>query len=134
MKFEDSNGGFLITDEVCKGIVCGKGTCKPSTSSAFFFECQCDSGWKRTSSENSDHYKFLPCVIPNCMASLSFSFSNSYTNRLWSITVSLDTSNISQKQYLPCKIYILLSEEHLFFYDSCEAVTVTDAENLNVQS
>lgn len=55
-----------IMDDVCKGIECGKGTCKPSSSSTFFFECECDSGWKHTTSENSDHFKFLPCVIPNC--------------------------------------------------------------------
>ncbi|XP_050374126.1 uncharacterized protein LOC126791707 [Argentina anserina] len=56
-----------IIDEVCKGVECGKGTCKPSSSSTFFFECQCDPGWKQIISENStDHFKFLPCVIPNC--------------------------------------------------------------------
>ena len=27
---------FVTTDDVCKGVVCGKGTCKPSNQSAFF--------------------------------------------------------------------------------------------------
>nr|XP_011462450.1 PREDICTED: uncharacterized protein LOC101294746 [Fragaria vesca subsp. vesca]XP_011462451.1 PREDICTED: uncharacterized protein LOC101294746 [Fragaria vesca subsp. vesca] len=55
-----------IMDDVCKDIECGKGTCKPSSSSTFFFECQCDSGWKQTTENSTDHFKFLPCVIPNC--------------------------------------------------------------------
>nr|XP_011462532.1 PREDICTED: uncharacterized protein LOC101297532 [Fragaria vesca subsp. vesca] len=55
-----------IMDDVCKDIECGEGTCKPSSSSTFFFECQCDSGWKQTTENSTDHFKFLPCVIPNC--------------------------------------------------------------------
>lgn len=55
------------TDDVCKEVNCGKGTCKPS-SSAFFFECECQPGWKQTASGSGDDFKFLPCVIPNCKA------------------------------------------------------------------
>ncbi|KAL7209780.1 hypothetical protein ACSBR1_031359 [Camellia fascicularis] len=31
-------------DAVCKGVECGKGTCKPAANSTFLFECQCDPG------------------------------------------------------------------------------------------
>ncbi|KAM7280083.1 hypothetical protein ACFE04_007217 [Oxalis oulophora] len=36
-----------IFDDVCKEVGCGKGTCKPSTNTSFFFECECDAGWKQ---------------------------------------------------------------------------------------
>ncbi|KAM1745970.1 hypothetical protein ACFX11_012649 [Malus domestica] len=55
-----------ILDDVCKEVECGKGICKPSSNSTFFFECECDPGWRQTSSNHTDHFKFLPCVIPNC--------------------------------------------------------------------
>ncbi|THG20438.1 hypothetical protein TEA_009297 [Camellia sinensis var. sinensis] len=51
---------------VCKGVECGKGTCKPATNSTFLFECQCDPGWKQTGSALDNDLRFLPCVIPNC--------------------------------------------------------------------
>ncbi|KAM0963063.1 uncharacterized protein LOC126606319 isoform X1 [Malus sylvestris] len=54
-----------ILDDVCKEVECGKGNCKPSSNSTFFFECDCEPGWKQTSN-NTHHFKFLPCVIPNC--------------------------------------------------------------------
>ncbi|KAG6664854.1 uncharacterized protein LOC122295143 [Carya illinoinensis] len=63
-----------VFDDVCKEVECGKGTCKPSSNSTFFYECECDLGWSRTSSESSDlddHLKFLPCVVPNCTLSYS---------------------------------------------------------------
>ncbi|KAL7177859.1 hypothetical protein ACSBR2_031089 [Camellia fascicularis] len=53
-------------DAVCKGVECGKGTCKPATNSAFLFECQCDPGWKQTGYALDNNLRFLPCVIPNC--------------------------------------------------------------------
>ncbi|GLT99574.1 hypothetical protein SLE2022_170060 [Rubroshorea leprosula] len=52
-------------EELCKGVACGKGKCKPSQNSTFPFECQCDAGWKQTRADTDDHLKFLPCVIPN---------------------------------------------------------------------
>lgn len=61
---------FLITDDVCKQVECGKGTCKPSSNSTLLFECECEPGWKQTSSNHTDHFKFLPCVIPQCKASI----------------------------------------------------------------
>ncbi|KAF5935702.1 hypothetical protein HYC85_026831 [Camellia sinensis] len=57
---------FPYLDAVCKGVECGKGTCKPATNSTFLFECQCDPGWKQTGSALDNDLRFLPCVIPNC--------------------------------------------------------------------
>lgn len=57
---------LVMIDDVCKDVECGKGMCKASSNSAFFFECECQPGWKQTSSGHTDHLKFLPCVIPNC--------------------------------------------------------------------
>lgn len=74
-----SLGDFLtpllapILDDVCTEVECGKGTCKPSLNSTFFFECECDRGWKQSRPDHSDHLSFLPCVIPNC--SLDYSCS-----------------------------------------------------------
>ncbi|XP_050240677.1 uncharacterized protein LOC126689503 isoform X5 [Quercus robur] len=59
-------------DDVCKGVVCGKGTCKPSNQSAFFlFECECDPGWKQANFGLAENFKFLPCVVPNCTINYS---------------------------------------------------------------
>ncbi|KAL2323751.1 hypothetical protein Fmac_028130 [Flemingia macrophylla] len=55
-----------IFDDVCKEVECGKGTCKPSKNSTFFFECDCDSGWKQALSDDDTGLKFLPCIVPNC--------------------------------------------------------------------
>ncbi|XP_014513219.1 protein lin-12 [Vigna radiata var. radiata] len=56
-----------IVDEVCKGVECGKGTCKASQNSTFFFECDCQPGWKQPLSNDDDSaFKFLPCIVPNC--------------------------------------------------------------------
>ncbi|XP_073224183.1 uncharacterized protein [Cicer arietinum] len=67
-----TSSGFLspsfspIFDDVCNGVDCGKGTCKPSENSTFPFECECDQGWKQTLDSNNDgDMKFLPCIIPN---------------------------------------------------------------------
>jgi hypothetical protein len=56
----------VTTDDVCKEVECGKGTCKPSSTSTFFFECECETGWKQARPDGGDHLNFLPCVIPNC--------------------------------------------------------------------
>ena len=62
---------FVTTDDVCKEVVCGKGTCKPSNQSAFFlFECECDPGWKQANFGLAENFKFLPCVVPDCKSSL----------------------------------------------------------------
>uniref|UniRef100_A0A6N2N0F5 EGF-like domain-containing protein n=1 Tax=Salix viminalis TaxID=40686 RepID=A0A6N2N0F5_SALVM len=69
-----ARSGFLpplqspILDDVCKKVECGKGTCKPSRNSTWFYECECDPGWKQVS---SDDHKFLPCIVPNCTLNLS---------------------------------------------------------------
>ncbi|KAF5752324.1 adhesive plaque matrix protein 2 [Tripterygium wilfordii] len=55
-----------IFDDVCKRVECGKGTCKASHNSTFFYECECDLGWKQTRFDEDDHLKFLPCIVPNC--------------------------------------------------------------------
>ncbi|XP_062150069.1 uncharacterized protein LOC133858605 isoform X2 [Alnus glutinosa] len=55
-----------VFDDVCKEVECGKGTCKPSSTSTFFFECECETGWKQARPDGGDHPNFLPCVIPNC--------------------------------------------------------------------
>ncbi|XP_062108292.1 uncharacterized protein LOC133819134 [Humulus lupulus] len=55
-----------VFDNICKEVQCGKGTCKASSDTAFFFECVCQPGWKQTTSGQTDHLKFLPCVIPDC--------------------------------------------------------------------
>ncbi|KAJ6981666.1 uncharacterized protein [Populus alba] len=60
-----------VFDDVCKKVECGKGTCKPSDNSTWFFECECDPGWKQTSSDHDDHLKFLPCIVPDCTLNFS---------------------------------------------------------------
>ncbi|KAJ7979991.1 Neurogenic locus notch-like protein [Quillaja saponaria] len=55
-----------IFDDICKEAVCGKGTCKPSKNSTWFYECECDPGWKQVDSSDDNHLKFLPCIVPNC--------------------------------------------------------------------
>ncbi|KAG6757429.1 hypothetical protein POTOM_037741 [Populus tomentosa] len=72
-----ARSGFLspllspVFDDVCKKVECGKGTCKPSDNSTWFFECECDPGWKQTSSDHHDHLKFLPCIVPDCTLNFS---------------------------------------------------------------
>lgn len=65
----------ILIDTVCKGDVCGKGTCKASNSS-LGYECECDAGWKQTRAQNDTLFKFLPCVIPNCKYIHSFCSTN----------------------------------------------------------
>ncbi|KAM3707183.1 hypothetical protein ACB098_02G004900 [Castanea mollissima] len=61
-----------VSDDVCKEVVCGKGTCKPSNQSAFFlFECECDPGWKQDYFGLAENFKFLPCVVPDCTINYS---------------------------------------------------------------
>ncbi|KAF4352878.1 uncharacterized protein LOC115722831 [Cannabis sativa] len=55
-----------VFDDICKPVQCGKGTCKASSDTTFLFECVCQPGWKQTTSNQTDHLKFLPCVIPDC--------------------------------------------------------------------
>ncbi|KAL9401464.1 hypothetical protein Peur_005313 [Populus x canadensis] len=60
-----------IFDDVCKKVECGKGTCKPSDNSTWFYECECDPGWTQTRFDQDDHLQFLPCVVPNCTVNFS---------------------------------------------------------------
>ncbi|XP_057958302.1 uncharacterized protein LOC131151116 [Malania oleifera] len=75
----DVLGDFLspllspVLDDVCKEVECGKGTCKPSPNSSFFFVCECETGWSQSASNNTSLLKFLPCVIPNCTMNYSCS-------------------------------------------------------------
>ncbi|XP_050215902.1 uncharacterized protein LOC126667002 [Mercurialis annua] len=62
-----------LFDDVCKKVECGRGTCKASQNVSFFYECECDSGWKQTRSDHDDALKFLPCIIPNCTMDFSCS-------------------------------------------------------------
>ncbi|GAV57567.1 hypothetical protein CFOL_v3_01104 [Cephalotus follicularis] len=55
-----------VFDSVCKEVECGKGKCKPSQNSSFFFECECDPGWKQSVFHLDGHLTFLPCIVPNC--------------------------------------------------------------------
>ncbi|OMO85581.1 hypothetical protein COLO4_21556 [Corchorus olitorius] len=58
---------FLAADDICKEVECGKGKCNPSINGSFpYYVCECDLGWKQTRSDNDDHLKFLPCIVPNC--------------------------------------------------------------------
>ncbi|XP_011090679.1 uncharacterized protein LOC105171307 [Sesamum indicum] len=50
----------------CRENVCGKGSCVTTNNSSFGFECECQHGWIQARSQDDDHLKFLPCVIPNC--------------------------------------------------------------------
>ncbi|XP_017220895.1 uncharacterized protein LOC108197716 [Daucus carota subsp. sativus] len=55
-----------IFDNVCKAVECGKGSCKASQNSTFFFSCECEPGWKQSFSDDDGDFRFLPCIIPNC--------------------------------------------------------------------
>uniref|UniRef100_A0A0R0KQH9 Uncharacterized protein n=1 Tax=Glycine max TaxID=3847 RepID=A0A0R0KQH9_SOYBN len=57
------------SDDVCKEVECGKGTCKPSKNSSFFFECECQP----ESFNDESGLKFLPRIIPNCTLDYSYS-------------------------------------------------------------
>lgn len=59
---------MLSTDEICKEVNCGRGTCKVAIGSKFNFKCECEANWRRTrfDEEDEDDLEFLPCVIPNC--------------------------------------------------------------------
>nr|XP_023900478.1 slit homolog 2 protein-like isoform X1 [Quercus suber] len=66
-----------VYDDVCKEVVCGKGTCKPSNQSAFLlFECECYPGWKQANFGLADN-KFLPCVVPDC--TINYSCMNAFS-------------------------------------------------------
>ncbi|PKI44771.1 uncharacterized protein LOC116208223 [Punica granatum] len=60
-----------LNKTICDAVECGKGKCVSNSSAPFEFECQCDSGWKRTRLENEDDFLFLPCVIPECSVQYS---------------------------------------------------------------
>ncbi|KAI0503634.1 hypothetical protein KFK09_014568 [Dendrobium nobile] len=64
------SGDFLspflspVLNGLCKAVYCGKGICKVSENSTFGFSCQCNPGWTQLHIE--EHFRFLPCLIPNC--------------------------------------------------------------------
>lgn len=66
---------WFCVDNVCKAVECGKGSCKASQNSTFFFSCECEPGWKQSFSDDDGDFRFLPCIIPNCKSlSLSLRF------------------------------------------------------------
>ncbi|XP_039114717.1 delta and Notch-like epidermal growth factor-related receptor [Dioscorea cayenensis subsp. rotundata] len=69
----DAFAPFLspFTNGLCDGVDCGKGTCKTSESHLFGFTCECNQGW--TQFHIGDHFRFLPCNIPNCTVDYSCS-------------------------------------------------------------
>ncbi|XP_064958104.1 uncharacterized protein LOC135608952 [Musa acuminata AAA Group] len=71
---EDPLSPFLAPafDYICNKSDCGKGTCEVSPEHAFGYVCNCKPGW--TQFHIGDHFRFLPCVVPNC--SISYSCHN----------------------------------------------------------
>ncbi|KAJ0974091.1 hypothetical protein J5N97_016056 [Dioscorea zingiberensis] len=69
----DALAPFLapFTKGLCDAVECGKGTCQTSTNHTFGFICECNQGW--THFLHGDHFKFLPCIIPNCSIDYSCS-------------------------------------------------------------
>ncbi|WVY96749.1 hypothetical protein V8G54_028900 [Vigna mungo] len=63
-----------LSEDLCREVECGKGTCKPSKNDTILFECDCDPGWRQTLSSPDQGLKFLPCIVPNC--TLDYSCSN----------------------------------------------------------
>lgn len=57
---------FVGTENVCDKVTCGKGKCKASQNSTFFYECECDLGWKQNTMAVDQNLKFLPCIAPDC--------------------------------------------------------------------
>ncbi|RZS11186.1 hypothetical protein BHM03_00042495 [Ensete ventricosum] len=71
---------FCHIDYICNKTDCGKGTCEVSPEHAFGYVCNCKRGW--TQFHIGDHFRFLPCVVPNCSlgadcANLGITLSNS---------------------------------------------------------
>ncbi|KAL6568246.1 hypothetical protein OROHE_003930 [Orobanche hederae] len=55
------------TDDLCKEVECGKGSCETAIGSPFNFKCKCNNGWKRTRiNDDEQDLEFLPCIIPDC--------------------------------------------------------------------
>lgn len=50
---------------------CGKGKCEAAATHSFGFVCNCNPGWTRFLI--GDHFRFLPCIIPNCTINYSCS-------------------------------------------------------------
>ncbi|BAT94113.1 hypothetical protein LR48_Vigan02g221500 [Vigna angularis] len=62
-----------LSEDLCREVECGKGTCKPSKNDTILFECDCDPGWRQTLSSPDEGLKFLPCIVPNCTMNYSCS-------------------------------------------------------------
>lgn len=52
---------LFCTDDACKNVNCGKGSCKVSSDSVSGFECHCSHGWKKIFP-----LPFSPCTVHNC--------------------------------------------------------------------
>lgn len=53
-----------VFNGLCNDVDCGKGICKVSENHTFGFMCECNPGWNQFN--GSEHFSFLPCVIPKC--------------------------------------------------------------------
>lgn len=60
-----------VFNGLCKAVDCGKGVCKVSENHTFGFMCECNPGWNQFN--GSEHFSFLPCVIPKCTINSSCS-------------------------------------------------------------
>lgn len=68
-QYHSAAGDFALpplSENPCTLSICGKGSCVAVKNSTFGFECQCESGWRQTRSDDDYNLKFLPCVIPDC--------------------------------------------------------------------
>ncbi|KAJ6846237.1 uncharacterized protein M6B38_279340 [Iris pallida] len=58
-----------VLNGLCDTVKCGEGSCEVSLNHSLGFICKCNQGWSQL--HLGDHFKFLPCIIPNC--SLNYS-------------------------------------------------------------
>ncbi|KAJ4719643.1 Neurogenic locus notch-like protein [Melia azedarach] len=88
-------------DNLCDTITCGKGTCKAQNSVTFFYECECEPGWKRTLNDQvNDYLKFLPCIYPEC--TFDFSISQPAPPPLPEIRISFNVTDFDPCSFTSC--------------------------------
>ncbi|RWW07237.1 hypothetical protein GW17_00029391 [Ensete ventricosum] len=74
---------FCHIDYICNKTDCGKGTCEVSPEHAFGYVCNCKRGW--TQFHIGDHFRFLPCVVPNCEFHLYLSLARAPSDLVCSL-------------------------------------------------
>ncbi|KAJ6812156.1 slit-like protein 2 protein-like isoform X2 [Iris pallida] len=77
---------MYISDGLCDTVKCGEGSCEVSLNHSLGFICKCNQGWSQL--HLGDHFKFLPCIIPNCNLSLSHCFIPLRTWRNYSVCMT----------------------------------------------